>query len=209
MNPQRINYSRVSTCFTARLIAVTASLFLGAGPVFTFAVQGQGSRTRANTKQKPSALNDDRLVSHVLNRLTFGARPGDFERVKAMGVDAFIAKQLDPDSLDESALDPKLKKFPTLALAQPVLIEQYTPPKPVASPSPIASPSPQASPAPTLAEPKAVVVASLAAKDKTEAMMPMEKPESKSASLAPNTGVDEVKKIDEARQAAAKPQAPN
>src|SRR4030081_2976308 len=156
MNRKKINCLKASGYFVARLLALSLALLLGAGQIFTFAVQGQGPRTRANTKHKLSALNDDRLVSHVLNRLTFGARPGDFERVQAVGVDAFVAQQLDPDSLDDSALDPKLKKFPTLPLAHPVLIEQYTPPNPVASPSPIASSSPQASPAPTAAEPKAV-----------------------------------------------------
>src|SRR5207302_9823929 len=69
-------------------------------------------------------------------RLTFGARPGDFERVKAMGVDAFIAQQLDPDSIEDAGAIAKLKKLPTLGMATPVIIEQYTPPKPVPSPTP-------------------------------------------------------------------------
>ena len=36
----------------------------------------------------------DEQVSHVLSRLTFGARPGDIARVRATGVDAFITQQL-------------------------------------------------------------------------------------------------------------------
>jgi len=81
-------------------------------------------------------MTPDQKIAHVLSRLTFGARPGDFERVKAMGVEAFINQQLDPDSLDDSGLMAKLRKLPTLGMATPVIIEQYTPPKPVASPSP-------------------------------------------------------------------------
>ncbi|HXI61312.1 MAG TPA: DUF1800 domain-containing protein, partial [Pyrinomonadaceae bacterium] len=81
-------------------------------------------------------MTADQRVAHVLSRLTFGARPGDFERVKAMGVEAFINQQLDPDSIDNSSVIAKLRRLPTLNLATPVLIEQYTPPKPVASPSP-------------------------------------------------------------------------
>jgi uncharacterized protein (DUF1800 family) len=72
----------------------------------------------------------------VLSRLTFGARPGDFERVKAMGVDAFLSQQLDPDSLDVSALSARLRRLPTLGMATPVILEQYTPPKPAVVPSP-------------------------------------------------------------------------
>jgi uncharacterized protein (DUF1800 family) len=87
------------------------------------------------SKKSPTMTADQR-VAHVLSRLTFGARPGDFERVKAMGVEAFINQQLDPDSIDNSSVIAKLRKLPTLGMATPVLIEQYTPPKPVASPSP-------------------------------------------------------------------------
>ncbi len=40
-------------------------------------------------------------ASHALNRLTFGARPGDHARVTAMGLDAFIAAQLAPAKIDD------------------------------------------------------------------------------------------------------------
>ena len=78
----------------------------------------------------------DQQVAHVLSRLTFGARFGDFEKVKAMGVDAFINQQLDPDSIDNSAVIAKLRRLPTLNMATPVIIEQYTPTKPSPNPSP-------------------------------------------------------------------------
>jgi uncharacterized protein (DUF1800 family) len=86
--------------------------------------------------KKSPTMTADQRVAHVLSRLTFGARPGDFERVKAMGVEAFINQQLDPDSVDNTAVIAKLKRLPTLGMATPVIIEQYTPPKPVSSPSP-------------------------------------------------------------------------
>ncbi len=50
----------------------------------------------------PSAESID-LVRHVLNRVTWGARPGDDERVREVGDDAFIAQQLDPDAIDDGA----------------------------------------------------------------------------------------------------------
>src|SRR5438128_9334839 len=89
------------------------------------------------TSKKSPTMTADQRVAHVLSRLTFGARPGDFERVKAMGVEAFINQQLDPDSVDNTAAIAKLKRLPTLGMATPVIIEQYTPPKPVVTPSPI------------------------------------------------------------------------
>src|SRR5215831_15374033 len=86
--------------------------------------------------KKSSSMTADQRVAHVLSRLTFGARPGDFEKVKAMGVEAFINQQLDPDSIDNSNTIAKLRRLPTLNMATPVIIDQYTPPKPAVSPTP-------------------------------------------------------------------------
>src|SRR5438132_5509442 len=89
-----------------------------------------------------ASMTADQRIAHVLSRLTYGARPGDFERVKVMGVEAFINQQLDPDSIENAAVIAKLRRLPSLNMATPVIIEQYTPPKPVASPSPAPAKSP-------------------------------------------------------------------
>ena len=124
-----------------RSLAFSLSFLLVFGQLLAFAGQ-------RNPKQKAPALSDDQRIAHVLSRLTFGARPGDFERVKAMGVDAFINQQLDPDSLDAGAVIARLKKLPTLGMATPVIIEQYTPPKPAPVASPVPAKSPDNSTAP-------------------------------------------------------------
>src|SRR5713226_1090231 len=118
-------------------LAVGLSLLVACGPVFTLTAQAQGRQS-----SKKSTLTGDQRVAHVLSRLTFGVRPGDLEKVKAMGVDAFIAQQLDSDSLDDVAVQARLRRLPTLGMATPVIFEQYTPPKPVASPSPAPAKSP-------------------------------------------------------------------
>src|SRR5260221_1503062 len=111
-------------------LAFSLSFWLVFGQLFAFAAQ-------RNQKQKSQQQSEDQRIAHVLSRLTFGARPGDFERVRAMGVEAFINQQLDPDSLDAGAVSARLRKLPTLGMATPVIIEQYTPPKPAAVPSPV------------------------------------------------------------------------
>jgi len=118
-----------------RSLALSLCVVLVFGQLLAFAAQ-------RNQKAKHPQLTEDQRVAHVLSRLTFGARPGDFERVKAMGVEAFINQQLDPDSLDVSPLIARLKKLPTLGMATPVIIEQYTPPKPAVAPSPAPAKSP-------------------------------------------------------------------
>src|SRR5713226_5065949 len=118
-------------------VSITMSLLLVFGQVGNLVVQAQGRQTA-----KKSALTGDQRIAHVLSRLTFGARPGDFERVKAVGVAEFIRQQLDSDSLDDVAVQARLRRLPTLGMAQPVIFEQYTPPKPVVSPSPAPAKSP-------------------------------------------------------------------
>jgi len=100
-----------------------------------------GAAPSARRESHKHKMSGDQRIVHVLSRLTFGARPGDFERVKAMGIEAFINQQLDPDSLDNQAVIARLRKIPTLNMATPVIIEQYTPPKPTVVPSPAASPA--------------------------------------------------------------------
>jgi uncharacterized protein (DUF1800 family) len=65
-----------------------------------------------------------------------------------MGVEAFLNQQLDPDSIDNATVMAKLRRLPTLGMATPVIIEQYTPPKPVVSPSPVPAKSPDEKSAP-------------------------------------------------------------
>ena len=110
--------------------------------VLGFQLMASFSSTAAQRTKKQSKMTDDQRIAHVLSRLTYGARPGDLEKVKAMGVEAFINQQLDPDSIDNSAVIAKLRRLPTLGMATPVIIEQYTPPKPDASPSPAPAKSP-------------------------------------------------------------------
>jgi uncharacterized protein (DUF1800 family) len=51
---------------------------------------------------------------HLLNRLTYGARPQDLERAKAIGAAAFLGEQLNPASIDDSVLEAKLAELPIL-----------------------------------------------------------------------------------------------
>ncbi len=118
-----------------RSLALSLSFLLVFGQLLAFA-------TQRNQKRKHQQLSEDQRIAHVLSRLTFGARPGDLERVRAMGLETFINQQLDPDSLDAGGVIARLKKLPTLGMATPVIIEQYTPPKPAVVPSPAPAKSP-------------------------------------------------------------------
>jgi uncharacterized protein (DUF1800 family) len=48
---------------------------------------------------KVGNMPQEKRALHALNRLAFGPRPGDLERVNQIGVDRYIREQLDPQSI--------------------------------------------------------------------------------------------------------------
>jgi len=62
---------------------------------------------------------------HALNRLTFGPRPGDVQRVAAIGVDAWIDQQLHPGKIDDAALEGRLGPFRTLRMSTREVAEDF------------------------------------------------------------------------------------
>jgi uncharacterized protein (DUF1800 family) len=73
----------------------------------------------------PISQGEQRRALHALNRLTFGARPGDVEQVAAMGVDRWIELQLHPEKTNDDALDGHLQAFRTLRMSSKELAEDF------------------------------------------------------------------------------------
>jgi len=82
----------------------------------------------APSRGRPTRLTDEQRVLHVLNRITFGPRPGDVERVRQIGIDKFIEQQLNPDSIDDSEVETRLSVLPTQQMSSIELYQFYPPP---------------------------------------------------------------------------------
>lgn len=67
----------------------------------------------------------DQQVLHVLNRAAFGPRPGDVQKVRAMGVDAWIEQQLHPERIDDSSFEQFLTGYRSFSIAQSDMVKQY------------------------------------------------------------------------------------
>jgi uncharacterized protein (DUF1800 family) len=79
----------------------------------------------AKKKPLPTDFSEQKRAAHALNRLTFGPRPGDIERVTAMGVDAWIDLQLHPEKMSDSAVDARLASFRTLRMSSHQMVEEF------------------------------------------------------------------------------------
>jgi uncharacterized protein (DUF1800 family) len=62
------------------------------------------------------ALTERERAVQILDRFTFGARPGDVDRVMAMGTQNWFEQQLTPEAIKDPALDKRLGDFPTLTM---------------------------------------------------------------------------------------------
>src|SRR5437899_1247777 len=76
-----------------------------------------------------TGLSSDEAILHALNRLAYGPRPGDVERVRQMGLAKWIEQQLNPNSIDDKPMEARLQDYPTLRMYAAKLIDEYPQPK--------------------------------------------------------------------------------
>jgi uncharacterized protein (DUF1800 family) len=74
-------------------------------------------------------LSTDEAILHALNRLAYGPRPGDIERVRQMGLAKWIDQQLSPNSIDDKGVEVRLDNYPTLRMSSKQLLADYPQPK--------------------------------------------------------------------------------
>jgi len=105
------------------LVALLASTFTAG-----ISAQSMNGGMKMPASKSAAKLSQDQRILHVLNRLGFGARPGDVERVKAMGLDNYIAQQLFPEKIDDSVSEAKLQNLETLRMSTAEIYEKYPQP---------------------------------------------------------------------------------
>jgi uncharacterized protein (DUF1800 family) len=77
-----------------------------------------------------TSLTEDQAILHALNRLGYGPRPSDVDRVKRMGLAKYIDQQLHPEAIDDSREESRIRElFPTQRMSSGELIEKFPPPR--------------------------------------------------------------------------------
>jgi uncharacterized protein (DUF1800 family) len=120
-----------------RTITRLAAMFLLAALTFAapylFAAKDKKNKSAESSKAINGLpiqdLTEDEAILQALNRLGFGPRPGDLERVKEMGLQKWIDQQLHPDSINDSALTARLERFPTLKMSSSKLVDEFPRPQ--------------------------------------------------------------------------------
>jgi uncharacterized protein (DUF1800 family) len=109
-----MKFSKRSVMAALVIVALTSQA------VVTFAV--------APNPAKKQRLSDEQRIIHVLNRLGFGARPGDIERVKSIGLESYINQQLNPEKITDTVAENKVKGLGVLDMSTAELYAKYPQP---------------------------------------------------------------------------------
>ena len=125
--------------FVATLLSVACILTLGVDlPLPAAAAAPAPIPAAKDKKQKQDPvlkglpitdLSAGEAILHALNRLAYGPRPGDVERVRQMGLAKWIDQQLNPNSIDDRAVEARLETYPTLRMSSATILAQYPQPK--------------------------------------------------------------------------------
>ncbi len=106
---------RKSTSFIQKMAAVAA--------IYTMLTPALITRAESPTGAK--LLTEDQKILHVLNRLGYGARPGDAAKVKAMGLQKYIDQQLNPAAIPDPVAEAKVKGLDVFNMSTAELFAKY------------------------------------------------------------------------------------
>src|SRR2546430_5337650 len=108
------------------LYRTTVTIFSSVG--LLVACAHQSPMPLPSVAPQPAMAHDSTEVSralHVLNRLAYGARPGDVDRVLAIGIDRYIDQQLHGDRIPDQGIDQRLKAFEVLRRSPADLAHEF------------------------------------------------------------------------------------
>jgi uncharacterized protein (DUF1800 family) len=88
------------------------------------AASAKASSAKVTAKLTANLTNEQRAL-HALNRLTFGPRPGDLQKVMDMDVNDWIEQQLHPEEIGDGVLDGKLGPLRTLRMSTRDLVQTF------------------------------------------------------------------------------------
>ena len=113
------------------LVLLTLGALTGCGaPAFGAGAAPPTGAAPADALRVAPPLAEARRILHVLNRVGFGPRPGDVERVRAVGLEAWIDHQLHPETIDDRATERALAELASIRLSIPEALHEYPRPDP-------------------------------------------------------------------------------
>jgi uncharacterized protein (DUF1800 family) len=76
-----------------------------------------------------SSPTEQEKITNLLNRMTFGPRPGDVELVQKVGIDKYLDQQLHPEKLPDQGMEERLASVPSLHMSIAEIYRNYPRPR--------------------------------------------------------------------------------
>lgn len=86
---------------------------------------GASQATNAAVPDYKTPMSKAQFERHVWNRLAFGPRPGDIEKLRAVGFRAWVDAQLAPQTLNDAGVEAKVARLQPLQFSSAQLLEAY------------------------------------------------------------------------------------
>jgi uncharacterized protein (DUF1800 family) len=112
-----------------QLILLGLIVLISTAVLFAGDKKSKSHHSDSSASAAVAPMEDDKRIVHALNRFTFGARPGDVERVRAEGLDKWFDEQLHPEKIDDGALESRLASFRTLKMSTKEMVGNFPPPQ--------------------------------------------------------------------------------
>jgi uncharacterized protein (DUF1800 family) len=110
---------------TLTRIAATSGVLLMVAGMLPASAPSAASSQKAGASPADAPLDVRQRALHALNRLAFGPRPGDADRLLQQGVDAWIEQQLHPERIDDRAVESRLVQYVTLRMNDREIWDRY------------------------------------------------------------------------------------
>lgn len=104
---------------------LAAPVAIKATPLKTVPSQAAPQVPAVATPDYKTPMTQAQFERHILNRLAFGPRPGDMEKLHAMGFRAWLDAQLAPQTIDDSAVTAKVARLQPIQYSSAQLLEAY------------------------------------------------------------------------------------
>src|SRR5438876_10048296 len=111
----------------AKFFGISVAVLVSIAPIGASA-QRSGAKTPLKTVIARSDVRElpaDQQIIQALSRLSFGAKPGDILKVRAIGLDNWIDQQLHPEKINDDAMNSFVANYSALNQDQNELLAQY------------------------------------------------------------------------------------
>ncbi|MBK8312880.1 MAG: DUF1800 family protein [Acidobacteria bacterium] len=112
-----------------RACTLAVAIVMTMASPLSHAQDAKGKKNKSQSRAAAKGLTEEQKAVHLLDRATFGPRPGDVERVLKMGWQKYLDEQLHPERISDDVAEQKLRNIESYNLSNAELAKYYPPPQ--------------------------------------------------------------------------------